>query len=383
MPFVTYADLLEHVAAYTGKGVDAQATAAVRRAAQQAVRELQAYHPWSYYRYLGRVATVAQYLTGTVAYDHTGGAYERVLTLSGGTWPTWAGYGVVVIADVAYPAEERKSATELTLKEEANPGADLSAGTGYVLARDTYPLPDDFQAAGDFVVAADSIPLTYRDPAELVKYRRTNLGPAKPLDCAVVGGQLRDGKMALKLWPPPDLAYQIDFDYRRRPRPCVLDDQSDGTVTVTAGSAAVTGTGTSFGQRLVGSIIRLGRDSKNKPGGLGSVYPFAAERRVKSVESATALTAEAAWGDSASRVAYACSDPVDVEPGAMETLLYRMAEKAARLNLRMETVGSETGDLRLAGAAARDADSRYKGTRQVGMERRYRNLTDYPIAEDE
>ena len=30
------------------------------------------------------------YLTGTVAYDHQGGTYDRLLTLTDGTWPAWA-----------------------------------------------------------------------------------------------------------------------------------------------------------------------------------------------------------------------------------------------------------------------------------------------------
>lgn len=78
------------------------------------------------------------YSTGTVAYDHTGGANERQLTLSGGTWPTWAKLpGRVFINDDWYALNTRVSDTVVTLTSGDNPGSDIAAGASY-FAEQTY-----------------------------------------------------------------------------------------------------------------------------------------------------------------------------------------------------------------------------------------------------
>lgn len=383
MPFFTYSDLLEHVAGYLGKNASADGSSAARRAAQQGIENLQSHHDWAYYRTIGRIVTVAQYQTGTVAFDLTGGANERQLTLTGGTWPSWAAFGSVWIADVMYDVDERISDTIITLKEETSPGADIASGASYTLYRDTYPFPDDFQACGNMTVVQDSAQIVYRPPQSILEQRRVWSGTGRMSQFTIVPGVLRDGKMACRFYPPPDVSYTCDFAYKRRPRTVIVADVSDGHVTVTNGSTTVTGISTSFKSRHVGAILRVGTNSKDKPTGLEGINPFTAERRITAVASATSLTVEGAFGEDATRVTFCITDPIDIERGAMRVALLRLTEQAARQGCRIESLAGEPTELTRALTAARDADSRYYGREGVWMTRSYRNINDFPVAEDE
>lgn len=70
------------------------------------------------------------YSTGTVVYDHTGGANERQLTLTSGTWPTWAKLpGRIFINNDWYSLDTRVSDSIVTLRITDNPGSDVSSTT--------------------------------------------------------------------------------------------------------------------------------------------------------------------------------------------------------------------------------------------------------------
>jgi hypothetical protein len=129
MDGITYADLIEFALDYLGGTPDSQALRDCRRSVLQAYRDLANAHPWSYLLTHGRVATRPPYMTGTIAYDHVGGAYDREVLLSGGTWPDWAGLGTHLrIGDVTYAVDERRGDTSITLLADLNPGADVDLG---------------------------------------------------------------------------------------------------------------------------------------------------------------------------------------------------------------------------------------------------------------
>lgn len=79
------------------------------RAVLEAYQELPFRRDWRYYYRPLRINTVASQTTGTVAFDLTGGAYERMLTLSSATWPTDAEKYVVSISGVRYEVDSYKS----------------------------------------------------------------------------------------------------------------------------------------------------------------------------------------------------------------------------------------------------------------------------------
>lgn len=378
---LTFDDLLDYLSGYAGKDVSKTTTSAIRSAAQAGIRELQGHHDWSYYRTLGRVNTVASYSTGTVAYDHTGGSSERLLTLSSGTFPSWLASGVVVISGVPYRVDERLTGTTATLRSDSNPGEDVDAGTAYVAAQEEYALPSDFGRVGNAVVAltGDANALRYADPQEMVLARRDNPTVGRPATFSVVGSIAHDGAHVMRLWPMPDAAYNIDFDYRRRPAAIRVSGEKAGLASITSASATVTGVGTNFASRMVGSVIRLSRQGQaESPTGLSGLNPAAFEGVVESVESATSLTLTAAADQTIARAQYVISDPIDVEPGSMETALYHLAAAALRMRMRILPVSGEVGEMQRALAAARDDDSRYYGDRGVYRPSYGRSVLDGP-----
>jgi hypothetical protein len=143
LPLTTYKDLIDHLTDWCGANPGAEVQRDARRSILSGLRELMTAHRWSYYYQRGRLATVEPYDTGTIAYDHTGGASERMVTLTDGTWPSWAAFGSVVIDDVTYDVATRVSDSVITLTSTSNPGEDVAAETEYTLLRDTYPLAAD------------------------------------------------------------------------------------------------------------------------------------------------------------------------------------------------------------------------------------------------
>jgi hypothetical protein len=297
----------------------------------QAYRDLPSRHAWSYYYRQRLLQTVTQQTSSTVTYDHTGGAYERVLTIAAGTWPSWATYGRVIIDDVHYEVEERKSSTELTLTETSNPGADVAAGTTYAIYRNAYPLPTNFRSLCSLWDVDESRRLKIIEPSPYQSGLSINGTPATPYEAMIRSTGEYYGGLALHFGPPPDTAKTYDLLYMANPRPLALDEYSTGTVAVTNGSTTVTGTNTVFPTNCVGSVIRFSTSSAPPTSVLGGLTggdnPFAMQGVIKTRTSATVLVLEeAATVEIPSGSAFVISDPLDIESGAMLTALMRMAE---------------------------------------------------------
>ncbi|MAH47360.1 hypothetical protein CMI37_16160 [Candidatus Pacearchaeota archaeon] len=111
-------------------------------------------HEWSFLFPASTLSIEAPYSTGTIAYDDTGGSSENLITLSGGTWPSWAAEANIRISGTDYPVYNRVSDTLITLGSSDNPGADVAASTAYNLHKDDYTLPDNFgRVMGAFTFA--------------------------------------------------------------------------------------------------------------------------------------------------------------------------------------------------------------------------------------
>lgn len=379
MPYTTFADLVDHVQAYAGKDADRNASADYRRAVLAAYADLPTRHPWSYLWSLGRVAMSAAYLTGTVTYDHTGGANERELTLAGGTWPSWAASGYVLIADVPYEVDTRVSGTVLTLEEDSNPGADVAAGTSYTLMRDTYPLPADFVVGDEIVSSEIGTVMSFEHPRSWSSMRRSNAGPGRPILYTHTGDPETLGGRALRVFPPPDQAYALDILYRRRVRAMVYDRAEDGLISI-AGTTAVTGTNTLFASGMVGAVIRVAGNATDRPTGRTGNNPYVEERRVTAVASATALTVDSAWSQTLSGVGYTISDPADIDYDVHYTYLLRECEKQFRLMARMKPLEAEDREREMALVRAMETDSKYSGRRASLRRQASRSgIENYPI----
>ncbi len=360
----TYHDAVEHLIAYAGGAADATTLSVCQRAVASGYREFNASFRWSYLWQKGRLTTSAPYSTGTITYTNS----SRVVTLAGGTWPTWAAYGSLVIANVAYEVASRTSNSEIILSVNSNPGANVAAGAAYSIYRDTYPMPCDFQQTHDLIEASSSHVVRYVAPAEWMACQRPSSSTGKPTMFTVTADPNYLGTMAARFSPRPDAAYAFDFMYHRRPRQLVTLDYKDGTVTCAA-STTVTGTSTAFRDAHVGSIIRFANVGETSPPtGLVGTQPYLHERVITARASVTSLTIDESLPETLTGVKYRLSDPLDLEDGTMLTAFLRCCEKQLRLikRMRSENIRGEDDAYMLSMMQAREADSRSLALRVAG-----------------
>lgn len=304
-------------------------TRRARQSLLQAYRDLPHRAAWMYYYRQRLLQTVAPYNTGTVVYTHTGGSSERLVTLTGGTWPAWAAFGRLIVGQVHYEVAERLGNTTLTLTATSNPGADV-ASTAFTLYRNAYPLPADFRRPVRVYDLDTQREVTLIDAAQqhdgLTWYYDT---PQTPWEATVRSTGEYLGGFALVFGPPPDAARTYDVLYVAAPRALAIDQYSTGSVAATG--TAVTGTGTDFPANCEGSVIRFSATSAAPSGVLGSLAgidnPFVAQGIIKTRTSGTALVLEEAVAQTIpAGSGYVISDPLDIEPGAMLTALLKAAE---------------------------------------------------------
>lgn len=93
-------------------------------------------HEWSFLRPLTSLTLQAPYSTGTIA------VASGVVTLTGGTFPSWAASGRLDISGTQYEVNTRDSGTQVTLNDTS---VTVSSGTSYELFQDEYSLGDDFE----------------------------------------------------------------------------------------------------------------------------------------------------------------------------------------------------------------------------------------------
>lgn len=319
-------DALERILDVWGTGSQKISQREARRAILDAYRELSTAHQWTYLWTHGRINLNAAYDTGTVTYDHTGGTYERQLTLASGTWPTWATLGMVRISGITYKVDRRISSTVLTLDSVQNPGEDVAAGTSYTLAQDTYEMPSDFIAGDSPIIENNWSGMRYMRPVEWLNALRLQAETYSETRWYTFMGER--GRIVMKIWPPSDTAQTLDFNYLRGPRPISIFEQTTGTATVDINTfpKRVTLSGGTFTESMVGSIIRLSSDATNLPDGPEGDFPAAEERTIQVYVSSTVVEVDADFEASYAAVKYRVSDPIDFEEYAMNAY-WRCVEK--------------------------------------------------------
>jgi hypothetical protein len=92
-------------------------------------------HIWSFMSQVGKLTIRAPYSTGTVT------IVAGVATLAGGTWPSWAAAGDLIVSGVRYSVNTRDSNSQITLNDTS---VTASAGTSYELIQFYYELASDF-----------------------------------------------------------------------------------------------------------------------------------------------------------------------------------------------------------------------------------------------
>ncbi len=363
----TYQDMVEHLLDVFDSERAGRPLRIARRAAAEALRELSAIHRWSYYDTQTVLRANAPYSTGTITYDHTGGAYENLVTLAGGVFPgTDTRYYRMIIAGIHYPVSNYIDTTRLQLSPNENPGADLAAGTAYSIYRNSYPLPIGFVEIGELYDITNEvfIPIVTTDQ----QYRESLFWydtPGTPWQAAIRNDQEFLNSLSLVFGPPPSSAIVYGCSYHRGPRQLITEKYSTGTVTVNAASLTCTITTGLFVPDHIGSIIRFGSAAAEPDNVFGGITdtdtPFTDQRTITEVASNGATcTLDSACSAQITNVKFVISDPVDIEHGAMLTAYQRMAEAAyTRLTKREQKDRREREDLALqALRLAKEKDQR-------------------------
>lgn len=156
MPMVaSYSSLFERVLHYLfgiRTGASADQTDDVEDCIKDGLRRVYASHEWSFFRPIEDVTTTPPYTTGTIA------VVDGVVTLTAGTFPSWAADGTLKASNSYYSIASR-APTQITLNDTT---VDIDAGTSYELGRPEIPLAASFDA-----VANDSDLTYYPDNNEI------------------------------------------------------------------------------------------------------------------------------------------------------------------------------------------------------------------------
>lgn len=165
-------------------------------------------HSWSFFRPVKEITTTAPYDTGTITIA------SGVVTLSDGTFPSWAAVGVLLIDNEYYDVDTRDGDTQITLEDTSVTEADASS---YELGRPEYDLPTTFEAIeGDLTYEPGQSdfypPVRQKHDGEIRRLRQDDPYHDRPVYYGIrtvefdptVGSRRR-----LSLYPTPDAAYVL------------------------------------------------------------------------------------------------------------------------------------------------------------------------------
>lgn len=331
MPVRTYQDAIEYLTDTFDHDRAARQRRNMRRAVEEAYRELPQLNFWSYYRRRAIINTVASQTTGTITYTHS----SRTVTLASATFPSTAAAYRIVIADVHYDIESYTDSTHVVLPSTSNPGADVAAGTTYTLYKNEYLLPANFRRLlGLWDVSQNRLIQVISDADEQMLQLWTYGSPGTPYGAALRNTGETTGRLSLVFNPPPNAAVSYDLLYEATPRAFVIAEKhSTGTVTISSGSASVTGTSSSFPSTCAGCVLRVSTSTTNEPTGpYGALIngedvdnPYTFQSVILTYTSATALTLSDSADQAYTAVKYSLSDPLDIEDGAMYTAFLHLA----------------------------------------------------------
>lgn len=161
---------------------------------------------WKHYEQLGQLTLNGAYSTGTIAITNG----STTVTLTTGTWPSWAANGELLIDGQWYSIASRTNDTVLVLDESWVPAS--ISGESYVLYQDAYALPNDCFRMGELFYGD-----AWRWGEEWVSY--VDFLRAKN-DCST-GDAYADvwsiANQRLHLWPYPSSNLLLNFSYYRKP----------------------------------------------------------------------------------------------------------------------------------------------------------------------
>jgi len=181
------------------------------------LRRVYSAHNWSFLRPIADVTTTAPYVTGTIT------VAAGVVTLTGGTFPSWAASGVLKVNNRYYSVATRDSNTQITLTSTAT----VSTAASYQLARPEISLDAAFDAVSNdsdltYYPSAESWypPVRWRHDSAIRLLEGNNPEFDRPLFYSVrtvTFDPTVGSRKVLVMYPAPDQAYTLRVPMILRP----------------------------------------------------------------------------------------------------------------------------------------------------------------------
>lgn len=204
----TYANLVQYLIVSSFGGPQDAEQKDIKQAIIRAYDELTTMRDWSYYHTHGRVILQAPYSTGTVSSSGT------TVTLTGGTWPSWAASGAYLkVGEEICRVSSRTSGSVIVLDSTLTLKADVT-GEPYTLYRSVYALPSDFRNMDEPSDEYNWWSGLYVTPDEAMKIERVSNSSGEPYRWTIIKDPASGG-WAIKLIGYPTKQETIDFTYRR------------------------------------------------------------------------------------------------------------------------------------------------------------------------
>jgi len=182
------------------------------------LRRVYAAHDWSFLHPVADVSTTAPYSTGTVT------VASGVVTLTGGTFPSWAADGVFQVNNRYYSVASRGGDTQLTLDTTS---VTIATAANYQLARPEIPLDAAFDAVSNdsdltYYPSPESWypPVKWRHDSTIRQLEGNNPEFDRPVFYSVRTVRFDPtvgSRKVLALYPAPDKVYTLRVPMILRP----------------------------------------------------------------------------------------------------------------------------------------------------------------------
>jgi len=199
-------------------GFSADQTADISDCVSDGLRRVYSAHDWSFLHPIADVVTTAPYATGTIT------VASGVVTLTGGTFPSWAASGVLKVSNQYYSVASRDSDTQITLDSTS---ATVSTAASFQLARPEVPLDAAFDSVSNdsdltYYPSPDCWypPVKWRHDATIRQLEGNNPEFDRPLLYSVrtvTFDPTVGSRKVLALYPTPNQAYTLRVPMILRP----------------------------------------------------------------------------------------------------------------------------------------------------------------------
>jgi len=356
-------DMQDTLLRYLGGNNNVEASLDIRFAIADALKEIWGVHDWPYYQGQQLIQVDAPYSTGTVVYNAT----TRRVTLTGGVWPTWAEYGTLVLNAITVKVAKRLSDTVIEIDLGSGLTTDIVSATVYQIFRNEYPLGDDVRKVAYITFDTWSkIPLQFVPPLEF--NHPTQRVTGTPRYYTIQKDRRRLGGLSIVFWPMPPLAKTVAFCYMRQPKEIKYWSEIDGSISLTADSTAVTGSGTAFESEMANCMLRVGRNQAPVTSLFGG-NRYGEQILVESVVSPTSLVCLPAAPVTRTNVKYEISSLIDIDEPVMSSLFTQQCyfELSKRREVTDKQLATLKSTLAMAKKSARsmcatNRDIEYAGT---------------------